>query len=176
MKETFMKKLVIFASIIIVLFASLALIQHFQKQADLKKYDSDAKRLYGTTADQLNPETVKLLKDDNYQSIITKDKLDKLIADKATFYVYFFSPTCPHCKRSSENINKSFEQVGKKVVQYNVLEDQSAFTTYEFDATPTIMYYKEGVLEEKIVGEISESEESALTPDLFTTWLESHDM
>lgn len=169
-----MKKLVIFTVVILAIFISIILIGHSQTTKNQNKYDPKAKSLYGVSASQLNPETVKQLNDKNYQSIITSDKLQSKMANKETFYVYFFSPVCPHCKRSTPYINDAFKQAGETVYQYNVLEDQSAFNTYGFDATPTTIYFKDGEISDKVVGEVSGSDTIIMTPTNFEKWIESH--
>lgn len=169
-----MKKLVIFTVALLALFISIVLIGQAQDKKAQNKYDPKAKSLYGVSASQLNPETVKQLNDKNYQSIITSDKLQKKIANKDTFYVYFFSPLCPHCKRSTPYVNDAFKTAGQVVYQYNVLEDQSAFSTYGFDATPTTIYFKDGEIADKVVGEVSGSDTIIMTPANFEKWIESH--
>jgi thiol-disulfide isomerase/thioredoxin len=171
MKEPTMKKIILLIVIPTLLFVSLAVINNVQKNQTNQANNDAAQRLYATDADQLNPETVKLLKDKNYQTVITKQTLLQKLKNKDDFYVYFFSPTCPHCKRSTAHVNAAFKQVGLNVYQYNVLEDQSAFAEYQFDATPTIIHFQNGVKHDQAIGEISNEVNHAYTPESFVTWL-----
>jgi thiol-disulfide isomerase/thioredoxin len=147
---------------------------NIQKKNTNDASEQDAQRLYKKSATELNPETVKLLSNANYQYIITRNKLEQMIEEKQTFYVYFFSPTCPHCIRSTNLVNNQMEQRNIEIYQYNVLEDQSAFDDYKFDSTPTIAYFKDGVQSDQAVGEVSNEANHAYTPESFGIWLESH--
>lgn len=169
-----MKKLLILVLIVILLFSTLGIISFYQKKNTNVANEQDAQRLYETSASQLNPETVKLLTNKNYQYVITRNKLEKLIDEKQTFYVYFFSPTCPHCLRSTELVNNELQQRNIARYQYNVLEDQSAFDDFNFDSTPTIAYFKDGIQIDQVVGEISNEMNRAFSPDDFGDWLDSH--
>ena len=169
-----MKKLVLFTIILITLFATLGIMKYQQDKQNESKFDAKAKALYGVSASQLNAETVKQLNDANYQNILTSKKLKDKMKNKETFYVYFFSPICPHCKRSTPYINDAFENAGQKIYQYNVLEDQSAFNTYGFDATPTTIYFKDGAVADKVIGEVSNTDTIVMTPANFEKWIESH--
>jgi thiol-disulfide isomerase/thioredoxin len=170
-----MKKFVILTSIIGIALLVIAVAwKHNQDNAASSKFNTKAQQLYGVDANQLNSETVKQLNDANYQNIITSDSLQAKIAKKETFYVYFFSPICPHCKRSTPYINDAFKQAEQHVYQYNVLEDQSAFNTYGFDATPTTIYFKAGKIADKVIGEVSNTDTIVMTPANFEKWIESH--
>jgi thioredoxin-like negative regulator of GroEL len=100
--------------------------------------------------------------------------LAERIANKETFYIYFFSPICPHCKRSTANVNKAFAATHATYYQYNVYEDPDAFTNFQIEGTPTTYYYKNGVLADKAIGEVSDLFGAAFTYDTFKTWLEKH--
>lgn len=169
-----MKKLLILVLIVTLLFISLAIITNIQKKNTNDASEQDAQRLYKKSASALNPETVKLLSNPNYQYVITRNKLEQMIEEKQTFYVYFFSPTCPHCIRSTKLVNNQMKQRNIEIHQYNVLEDQSAFDDYKFDSTPTIAYFKDGVQSDQAVGEVSNEVNHAYTPESFGLWLESH--
>jgi thioredoxin 1 len=169
-----MKKLLILVLIVVLLFATLGILSFYQKKNTNDASEQDAQRLYATSASELNPETVKLLKNSNYQFVITRNKLEQMIDDKKSFYVYFFSPTCPHCIRSTEFVNNEMKQRNITIYQYNVLEDQSAFDDFNFNSTPTIVYFKDGVQSDQAVGEVSNEVNHAYTPEAFGDWLESH--
>ncbi|MEY4480452.1 MAG: hypothetical protein RLZZ267_1130 [Bacillota bacterium] len=169
-----MKKLLITVLIVGLLFTALGFISYYQKKNTNDASERDAQRLYETSASQLNPETVKLLTNKNYQYVITRNKLEQLIDEKQSFYVYFFSPTCPHCLRSTELVNTEMKKRNIAIYQYNVLEDQSAFDDFNIDATPTISYFKDGKQTDQAVGEVSNELNHAYTPETFGKWLDRH--
>lgn len=140
-----MKKVVIFLAVIIVLFAGVALLTKMQNE---EKVSGDNKY----KKDTLHPETVAQLDDPNYQNLILPEELEKKLDNKEDVTVYFYSPTCSHCQRTTPIVSPLAEDMGVDLVQYNLLEFEDGWDDYGIEETPTIVQYKEGKEVERIVG------------------------
>ncbi|MBT2678012.1 thioredoxin family protein [Bacillus sp. ISL-35] len=139
-----MKKVIIFLVIIIGLFAALFFVSKAQNE---EKSEGNP---YGK--DTLHPETVKQLDDPNYQNIILPDELDKKLEAGENVTVYFFSPTCPHCVRTTPVVAPLAKDMDVDLVQYNLLEFEQGWNDYGIESTPTIVQYKDGKEVNRIVG------------------------
>lgn len=140
-----MKKVIIFLAVIIVLFAGLAIMtkmQNEEKVSDDNKYKKDS----------LHPETVAQLDDPNYQNLILPEDLEKKLDNKEDVTVYFYSPTCSHCKRTTPIVAPLSEEMGVNLVQFNLLEFDKGWDQYRIKETPTIVQFKDGKEVERIVG------------------------
>ncbi|AEI40204.1 thioredoxin family protein [Paenibacillus mucilaginosus] len=145
-----MKKLGIFLAVILVLFGGLYFVNQQSNQA---KYGKHMDNVYGVTPDKLHPETLKLLDDPNYQSIILPAALDKKLAAKEDFFVYYFASTCPHCKVTTPVLMPVAKELGVQMNQFNLEEFKDGWKKYNLEYTPTLVYYKGGQEADRIVGE-----------------------
>jgi thioredoxin-like negative regulator of GroEL len=145
-----MKKVMIFLVIIIALFAGVAILTNIQKNEQVSENNP-----YGT--DDLKPETIDQLDDENYQNIILPDELEQKIADKEDATVYFFSPICSHCQRTTPIVSPLSKEMGIDLVQYNLYEFEEGWDDYRIESTPTIVQYKDGKEVARIVGYNEES-------------------
>lgn len=166
-----MKKLLIFLSIIVVLFAALFVIN---QQANKTKYAKYENNVYGIAPQDLHPETLKLLDDPNYQNIILPDELQTRIDNKESFFVYYFASTCPHCKRTTPILAPMAKEMGIDVKQFNLEEFPDAWDKNNIQYTPTLVYYKDGVEAERIEGGIAASGEAGHSQDTYKQFLEKH--
>ena len=123
------------------------------QQSNKAKFGKYADNVYGISPDKLHPETIKLLDDPNYQSIILPAELDKKLADKESFFLYYFASTCPHCKATTPILSPLAKELGIEVRQYNLEEFKQGWSQYKLEFTPTLVYYKNGQEVERIVGE-----------------------
>ena len=140
-----MKKILIFLGIIIVLFIALALITNMgnsKKVSENNPYEKD----------HLQPETIDLLDDENYQNIILPEDLEKKLADKEDATVYFFASDCIYCREATPILTPMAEELGIDLVQYNLLEFQQGWDDYQIESTPTIVQFKDGKEVARIVG------------------------
>lgn len=153
-----MKKIIIFGAIILVLFGALAFITTYQKN---EKAEGN---VYGKS--DLHTATIDQLDDPNYQNIILPDELEKKLENKEDTIVYFFSPTCEHCKVTTPVLMPVADEVGVEINQYNILEYEEGWDQYGITATPTLVHYKDGKEVDRIEG--SNSEENFRT--LLTDW------
>jgi thioredoxin 1 len=167
-----MKKLLIYLSIVVVLFGALYVVnQQSHKVNDPKIADNP----YGVPASKLNPATVPLLSDPNYQNIIVPKTLDEKIANKESFFVYYFKSDCPHCKITTPVITPIQKEVGVDVKQFNLLEFPEGWQTYNVQQTPTLVYYKNGVEAERIIGGVPEVQGGAgNSPEVFRKFFQTY--
>lgn len=150
-----MKKVIIFLAIIVALFAAVGVLTKMQNEEKVSE-----KNPYGK--DSLHPETVKQLEDPNYQNLILPEELDKKLDEKEDVTVYFYSPTCPHCQKTTPVVAPLTEDIGIDLVQFNLLEFEDGWDNYGIKETPTIVQYKDG----KEVNRISGSQEK----EVFEQW------
>lgn len=139
-----MKKVAIFLLVIIALFAALFFVNKAQNQ---EKAEGNP---FGK--ESLHPETVKQLDDPNYQNIIKPDELEKIIKDGGDATIYFYSPTCPHCVRTTPIVAPLAKEMDVDLQQFNLLEFEEGWNNYGIESTPTIVQYKDGKEVNRIVG------------------------
>lgn len=154
-----MKKMIIFLVIIIALFATIAFITNSQNKQKAKSNPYNKKSLQQATIDQLN--------DPNYQNLILPDELAEALKNKEDKTVYFYSPTCVHCQRTTPIVAPLAEEMGIDLVQYNLLEFEQGWDDYGIDSTPTIVHYKNGKEEARLVGYNDK--------EVFKKWFEDHE-
>jgi thiol-disulfide isomerase/thioredoxin len=139
-----LKKIIIFLVVIIGLFAAIFLVTNMQNEEKAKGNP------YGK--ESLHPETVKQLDDPNYQNIITPDDLDQIIKDGKDATVYFYSPTCPHCVRTTPVVAPLAKDLDIELLQFNLLEFENGWNSYGIEETPTIVQYKDGKEVNRVIG------------------------
>lgn len=144
-----MKKLGIIGAIVVLLFAGIILLQNKSNSDKLgdNPYDTD----------NLQQATIDLLDDKNYQNIILPDALDTKIKSGEGVFAYMFSPTCEHCKAFTPKLMPIADDLDIQIDQLNVLEYQNAWTTYTIEATPTLIYFKDGKEVNRLVGDADEA-------------------
>ncbi|WP_075980561.1 thioredoxin family protein [Bacillus massilinigeriensis] len=146
-----MKKIIIFLVVIIALFATVGVLTKMQNEEKVSE-----KNPYGK--DSLHPETVEQLDDPNYQNLILPDELANALKDKKDTTVYFYSPTCPHCQRTTPIVAPLAKDMDINLVQYNLLEFEQGWDDYHVEETPTIIQYKDGKETARITGYHEEAE------------------
>lgn len=152
-----MKKLIIFGAVIVALFAAIAWMTTYQQkeQAANNPYKKE----------ELNPATIDLLDDPTYQNIILPDELAKKLDNHETVTVFFYSPTCPHCKKTAPIVVPMAKEMGIDLKMFNLLEFEEGWDTYHIDGTPTIVHFENGKEAKRIDGYREES--------VFRDWFES---
>ncbi|MEB3100214.1 thioredoxin family protein [Ferviditalea candida] len=134
-----MKKLLIYLSVIVVLFAVLFVLNRTSTTTA-----DNADNVYGIKASKLHPETREQLDNPNYQNIILPEQLKTELGKKGGLFVYFFSPTCPHCKLTTPVLMPIAKEMNVDVKQFNLLEFPEGWQEYNIEYTPTLVYYKDG--------------------------------
>lgn len=131
-----MKKLAIVGAIIVVLFAAIIVLTNMKNSAKLENNP------YGT--DNLKQSTIDLLDNENYQNIILPDALAEKIESCDGVVGYFFSPECSHCQNYTPKLMPIADELDVQVDQLNILEFTDEWTTYNIQATPTLIYFENG--------------------------------
>lgn len=146
-----MKKLSIIGAIVVVLFIAIILLTNLANKDKLENNP------YGTN--DLRQSTIDLLDDENYQNIILHDALEEKIASGEPVVAYMFSPECPHCMKMTPALMPIADEVGVQVDQLNILEYDQGWDDYKIEATPTLIYFKDGKEVNRIVGDYSTNEQ-----------------
>ncbi|MBM0065762.1 thioredoxin family protein [Alkalicoccobacillus gibsonii] len=142
-----MKKIAIFGGIIVVVFALLAILT---VTANKQKMESVGDNQFGK--DELLPATMEIVDDPNYQNAILPDELEERLNNEETFTVYFYASECPHCREATPRLNEIAEELGEDIPQYNLREFEQGWDDYNIQSTPTLVHFKNGVEEQRLVG------------------------
>ncbi|WP_027964852.1 thioredoxin family protein [Halalkalibacillus halophilus] len=140
-----MKKLLIFGSIIIVLFIAIALLSNMAQTDEV-----DGDNPYNK--DSLHSDTADLLDDPNYQNNILPEELESEIENEEEVTVYFYSPSCEHCIEATPRLMPIAEDNDVELHQFNLLEFEEGWRSYNIEATPTLVHYENGEEVDRIVG------------------------
>lgn len=145
-----MKKISIFLIVIIALFVAIAVITKVQQnqRAEGNKYEKN----------DLHPETINQLNDPLYQDIILPAELQKKLKNGEDATVYFFSPVCSFCIETTPILMPVVEDMNIDLVQYNLLEFRQGFNEYEIEFTPTLIHFKAGKEQARLVGKHTKEE------------------
>lgn len=135
-----MKKMLIFIGVVVVLFIALVLLSN-----TINKQEAEGNP-FGKS--KLHQETIKQLDNPLYQNIILPDELKEKLQKEETVTVYFYSPTCPACVKTSPTVVPLAEEMGIDLKMYNVLEFEEAWKDYHIEYTPTLIHFENG--QEKI--------------------------
>ncbi len=137
--------MLIIVAIIAVLFAVLIFANQLKN-----KQAVEGNNPYGK--DSLHQETIDLLDDPLYGNIIVPDDLDQKLADEEDVTVYYFSPTCVYCQKTTPVVVPVTEDMGVDMKKMNLLEFDK-MDDYDIEGTPTIIHYEKGKEVARIVGE-----------------------
>ncbi|OEH92726.1 thioredoxin family protein [Bacillus solimangrovi] len=140
-----MKKIAIIGAIIVGLFI---IIGSLTNMANSQKAEGNP---YGKA--DLHPETVKQLKDPNYENLILPDELDEKLNNNEAVTVYFYSPTCGHCKVTTPILKPVADELNVDLKMYNVLEFEQGWNDFEIKGTPTMIHFENGKEAYRISGE-----------------------
>ncbi|MBM7694261.1 thiol-disulfide isomerase/thioredoxin [Peribacillus deserti] len=139
-----MKKVIIFLVIIIALFGGIAAVNNIQQK------EKTADNPYGKK--ELNPATVDQLDDPNYKNLILPADLKEKLDNNEDATVYFYSSTCPHCKRTTPELMPLAKSKDIHIDQYNLQEFEQGWDDYGIESTPTLVQFKDGKETARIVG------------------------
>lgn len=142
------KGMIIFASVLAVLVVVLIFVVNYQN--DQKTADNP----YGK--DELDQATINQLDDPNYQNQILPDELEEEIESGDPVTVYFYSPTCPHCQRTTPVLVPMVEDMDIDMKKMN-LKEFDVWTAYSIQSTPTLVHYENGEEQARLVGEQPET-------------------
>lgn len=147
-----MKKMLIFAAILIVLFGAIAFVNR-------------AETTQGISDNELSAEEQKK-QESYYTNKTSSDELGKQLDAKGEETVYFYQTSCTHCMKVSPIVVPLAKELGVDMKVLNLETDQNGWDAFHIEGTPTIVRYKEGKEVSRIVGEQSKDE--------FKKWFESN--
>lgn len=136
----------------------VAFMTHTQNKQKTTSNPYNKKNLHSSTMAQLD--------DPNYQNLILPEELKEDLKNKEEKTVYFYSPECANCKKTTLIVAPLAEKMGIDLVQYNLLEFKQGWKDYHIKSMPTIIYFKNGVEKARTVG-YKES-------DAFRKWFEKN--
>ncbi|MGG0643413.1 thioredoxin family protein [Sporosarcina gallistercoris] len=140
-----MKKLLIIGGIIVVFFVAIIALTTASNKSKL------ADNPYGT--DDLEPSTIDLIGNENYDSIVLPDAVSKKIESGEPTTVYFFHPECHYCLEMTPVLMPIAKEDGVKVNQYNMAEFKNqAKEQYGIESYPTLVQYENGKEVGRLVG------------------------
>lgn len=137
---------------IVILFGAL----YFVLDSKNKKVLEENENPYGK--EELHQETIDQLDDPLYQNQLTPSTLDEKLANKEDLTVYFYSPTCIHCQKTTPVLVPLAEELSIEVNKLNLLEFDEKWNTYNIQGTPTLVKYVDGEEVERIDGQRTEEE------------------
>lgn len=139
--------MVIFVLLLVVIFGALIFVVNYQNSKQLEGVDNPYNK------SDLDQATIDQLEDPIYQNQILPDELAGKLEGGEDITVYFYSPTCIHCQRTTPVVVPLAEEYGVDLVKLNLLEFESAWAEYNINNTPTIVHYEGGEESARIVGE-----------------------
>ena len=140
--------LIIFG-VIVILFGALYFANNYKNKAAIENNENP----YGKT--NLQQETIDQLSDPLYQEQVTPDDLKKRLANKEDVTIYFYSPTCSYCVKTTPNLVPVAEDLNVEVNKLNLLEFNDEWNTYGIEGTPTLIHYKNGEEFARLTGQQS---------------------
>ena len=144
-----MKKLVIIGAAVVLLFAAIIVLTNMSNSDKMKDNPYDT--------DNLQQSTIDLLDDENYQNIILPEDLEAKIESGEGVFAYMFSPECGYCMQFTPKLMAVAEQEDIQIDQLNVLEYENAWTTYQLQGTPTLIYFENGEEVTRLYGDKDEN-------------------
>jgi thioredoxin 1 len=158
------KKLSIFFGILAVLIVVLVVMNNLKPDT-----------VYGKPKSDLYPATQEILNDPNYNNIIVPNDLEKKLENKESFFVYYFASDCPHCRLTTPQLKPLVDQLGVNLHQFNLREFDTYFGKMNIEATPTLVYYKNGVESSRLKGGLKEaSTTDGYTLEDFKSFFNTH--
>ncbi|MGJ7919374.1 thioredoxin family protein [Neobacillus sp. LXY-4] len=149
-----MKKVIIFLAVIIVLFGAISFLTNAKNKE--KSEDNPYNK------ETLDAQTIAQLDDPNYQNLILPEELQEKLDNKEDVTVYFYSPACTHCQRTTPELAPLAKEMDIDMLQYNLLEFEQGWDDYQIESTPTLVQYKNGKEVARIVGYNE--------PEVFRAW------
>lgn len=137
--------MIIFAVVLVVIFVALFAVVNYQNN---KKVEGNP---YGKS--ELDPGTISQLNDELYQNQILPNELEEAVESGEPTTVYFYSPNCVHCQRTTPVVKPMAENYDIDLKKLNLVEFPDEWHKYNIKSTPTIIHFKDGEEVARIVGE-----------------------
>lgn len=132
---------------VVVLFGGLYFAIDYKDKQAIENHDNPYEK------NKLAQETIDDLKDPLYQNQITPNFFADKLASKEDVTVYFYSPTCSYCKKTTPVLMPLVEKEGIELKKMNVLEFPKEKKKYNLEGVPTVIHYKNGEEVGRIVGD-----------------------
>lgn len=142
------KMLIIIASVFVLFIALYFVIDYKNDQAI-----GDNENPYGK--EDLHQATIDQLDSPYYGNQILPDELSEKLKDGEDMVVYFYSPTCIHCKRTTPILAPLAEEMGVDMKKMN-LKEFNVWGDYGIESTPTLVYFENGKEVDRVNGAQSE--------------------
>lgn len=136
---------------------------------------SSDETIYGKPVFKLDPATVKLLDNPDYQNTIPPQKLSQMINEQQSFFVYFYASDCKYCLVTTPHLVQLSKELGVEIVMLNLKESKEHYRTYNIQYVPTLAYYQNGEEVDRLVGGIEEEPNDGGIPlELFKGFLSDY--
>ena len=149
------KKMIIFIGVIVLLFAGLYFVIDYKNNQAVNNNDNP----YGDK--KLKQSTIDQLDDPLYDNQILPEDLKKELDDGEDVTVYFYSPECVYCQRTTPILVPVTEDLDVDVKKLNLLEFEDQWGPFAIESTPTLIHYKDGKEVARMVGQHSKEEFNA---------------
>lgn len=144
-------KMLLIIGAVVILFAALYFTTNYKNEKAINSADNPYKK------ESLRQETIDQLDDPLYDNIIVPEDLDAKLANNEDITVYYYSPTCVYCQKTTPVVVPITEELNIDMKKMNLLEfDKMAY--YDIEGTPTIIHYENGEEVARISGERPEEE------------------
>lgn len=143
-------KMLIILAVVIILFGGLIVVNNMKNKKAVSENNP-----YGK--ETLHQETIDQLDDPLYDNIIVPDDLDAKLDNGEDVTVYYYSPTCVYCQRTTPIVVPITEELGVDMKKMNLLE-YDLMDYYEVEGTPTVIHYKDGEEVARLGGQKEEEE------------------
>jgi len=129
---------------------------------------------YGKPERDLHPATRALLKDPSYRNVITPQQFDRQLAERRSFFVYYFAPDCPHCRYTTPLLIPLASQLGIRLQLFNLIEFPDYYRIANIAETPTLVYYRNGIEADRLQGGLAGPGEDGWREDDFRAFFDKH--
>lgn len=146
------KKMIAIIAVIVVLLLALFFVNQYKNNKAMEGNENP----YGK--DDLKQSTIDQLDDPNYQNQITPDELQKKLDNKEDITVYFYSPECVHCQRTTPKLVSLAKDLDVDVKKLNIFEFEEGWEQFgHISGTPTLIRFENGKEVARAEGEQDEA-------------------
>lgn len=145
-------KIILISGVVIILVGGLFLANNYKNKQVVDNNDNP----YGKS--NLEQETIDQLDDPLYQNQVTPDALASKLENKEDVTIYFYSPTCSYCIKTTPVLMPVAEDLDVDVEKLNLLEFPEEWDVYDIEGTPTVIHYRNGKEFSRISGQRPEAE------------------
>lgn len=89
---------------------------------------------------------------DYYKNSVTPNELAEELDKDGTATVYFYSPKCTYCQKTTPIVVPLAEDLNIDLQMYDVLAYEQGWDDYQIEGTPTIIHFENGKEVSRIEG------------------------